>query len=802
MRKLLSTAVAVGVFASTTIMPAAFAGVAVDALPTIKDAAHDVVNAQVTTQGKNMNVKLTEGAGTVSTVNWETYNIGKEATVNYEFTGHNQTSINKVNAAGGLSQIYGKITDSGCYNCGYEASGKIILLNPNGVLFGEGANVNVNSFTVSTMDGTFDKNQNTMKFTKGAQQNNYGIVVENNAKIRGDKNVAFATDNVTMYEGSQISTNTAKNVGDYAYGKVKIVTSDGVNFEYYNNGAIKDIKDAQTSTDKMFISLNGKIDSGHIDIRNYSTNTGSEINLKGANLKATKAEIGNDGNIWLTSYNKIVSEHSVYDADKDVDFASNKKMSLGDDTLKAGRNIVLASNTDDVGVDHSNLTATGDIKITADNTASVQNGAVLNGTNIDIKANKTSAQVVNNSQVTATKDINITSDGEYAWVDGSPLKAGQDINIKANKGYLTLNNATLTAQRDVNLASQKTIGDSNFTGSTAVNATTGKVALNSTAESVILSDTAKFKPATTLDLTAAKNVELRYNGDLTTEKTNINAGKDVWLTSKEGNVTVKDSTKFLAAEHIYIQGKKDVKTEGTVNMNGIQTNLKAGNDVNVTLDGVGEKAKGLIAEAGNDMNITTTGTLSVSSLVSGNNMTLTADRVIAGLPYTDKQKLPGDPTSDRSYIEVGGEFTSNVTNDNYQITESGDRTDDGLWNRKHHIEYGDEKILLVNKRPVDNKVTDPDLGPQDNSDDRGIVKPGSVPTAPEPSKPQDGQGGGGHDGGDGGHGGSTQPSGPQDGECADQPATPDDYTSEDRPDAARNINFLSQYAVSTLSDRK
>ena len=152
MKKLLSAAVALGVLTSTSLTPAVFADVAATALPSLNSAT----NADVTVgTNNNMNIQIQGGQGGLGTLNWNNYNVGKDASVNYEFTAHNQTALNKVNASGGLSQIYGKITASGCSGCGYDATGKVILLNPNGVLFGDGANVNLNSFTVSTFDGSY-----------------------------------------------------------------------------------------------------------------------------------------------------------------------------------------------------------------------------------------------------------------------------------------------------------------------------------------------------------------------------------------------------------------------------------------------------------------------------------------------------------------------------------------------------------------------------------------------------------------------------------------------------------------------
>ena len=599
MKKLLSMAVAAGLLATTSIMPVAYADVAANALPVLKNST----NADVTTNGAKMNVQIKGGQGGVGTTNWSSYNIGKNAHVNYEFTAHNQTSVNKVDAAGGLSQIYGKITDSGCYGCGYAGTGKIILMNPNGVLFGDGANVNVNSFTVSTMDGTFNKDKNIMEFTKSADQKEYGIVVREGANIYGDKNVAFATNNITMYNGSKISTNIGPNVDDVAYGKVKLVTSDGVNFEYYNNGAIKEIKNPVVSTDKMYLSVNGQIDSGNIDIRNYSSDAGSEINLLGANLKATKAVKGNDGNIWLTSVNKIVSEDSTYDAGGDIRFLAGQKVSVKTSDLKADGNIKLTSQAHDVVVETSKLTTPKDIEITAGRYASVQKRSELNADNI---------------------------------------------TIKGSEVYLT--DSSLTAKNK--LAAEATVGDVGF-------------------------DNVNLK-ATDPD-----------NGEI-----NLKAANDVY-------------------------GNADVNKDLTV--------IEAGNDINVTLTNIDNRDKGIIATAGNDVTITTPGTLSVSSIISKNgDVTLNAEKVIAGLPYTRNPKIPNGDESERSYIYVkNGTFTSNTDPFNVSASDTPLVKDGKDYNERHHIEYGqnqEEKILLINDRPY----TKPEPTP-----------PGPTPVPPGPTPDPD-----------------------------------------------------------------
>ena len=817
MRKFLSAAVALGVLSSTSLTPVAFADVAATALPSLNSAT----NADVTVgTNNNMNIQIQGGQGGLGTLNWNTYNVGKDASVNYEFTAHNQTALNKVSATGGLSQIYGKITASGCSGCGYDATGKVILLNPNGVLFGDGANVNLNSFTVSTFDGTFDKDTNKLQLDRNGKTSQYGIVVQEGATIYGDKAVNFASDNVTVYNGSKISTNVAPNYnkdanGAYtdSFGKVKIVTADCVNFSYYNNGAVKGLS-ATESANKMVIQLNGDIQSGNIDVRNMSTNVDSQINLKGATLKATKAVSGNDGNIWLTASNKVVIEDSKLETVNysdssasrnggNVQIVGTKKVSIGTTDIDAVGNVDIISQGTDVVVDKTTIDTAKNVNVQAANIASVQNASVINGKNVTVKGGSRGQVVA--SSITATEDINVSGD-DIAWTNNAKLTAGNDINVTASNGYLLLNDSLYNAKNNINLTAKESVTSAHLAGTSF--GADKDVNVTSTANSILLTGTSQFAPKGSLNLNAAKNVEINSTDSLTTEKTNITAGENVFLTSANGDVNVKDTTKFLSAKKIYIQGANDVKTTGTVDMNNIQTNIQAGKDVNVTLANVGKYENGLVATAGENMTVTTDGTLSVSHLVSGKDMTINANKVIAGLPYTTATKLPGD-ASERSYIEVGGEFTSNVTNDNYVITQSGELTDDGQYNKKHHIQYGEEKILLVNKRPVENTATDPNLPGINGGDDVDVVNPGDRPVDPNPSEPTDpvvpenpDDSGNTGDGGNTGDDGNTGDSGNTDsdeGECPDVPT--EDVIEEEQNPGLLSVADLAKYTL-TAKDKQ
>ena len=205
-----------------------------------------------------MTVKTTGGAGAVGQFDWKTFNVGSNSTVNFAATAHSQTSLNRVVGGMGMSQIYGKLMSScATSGCSYGDTLKVILYNPQGILFGNGSLVNMNSFTATTFDAEGAKN---IKSLSGSALENYASGLKGkfgpNAtiKFRGnenqigseikldgstwnvDKSAAIVAKDIT-YKGSKLST----SVDEYNYGNnqnfsnVKLVTSNGVDFTYTLN---------------------------------------------------------------------------------------------------------------------------------------------------------------------------------------------------------------------------------------------------------------------------------------------------------------------------------------------------------------------------------------------------------------------------------------------------------------------------------------------------------------------------------------------------------------------------------------
>ena len=74
-------------------------------------------------------------------LNWQSFNIAKSETVNFVQPSASAIAVNRIFDTNG-SQIFGQL----------HANGQVYLINPNGILFGQGAQVNVGSLVASTLD--------------------------------------------------------------------------------------------------------------------------------------------------------------------------------------------------------------------------------------------------------------------------------------------------------------------------------------------------------------------------------------------------------------------------------------------------------------------------------------------------------------------------------------------------------------------------------------------------------------------------------------------------------------------------
>ena len=263
--------------------------------------------------------------------NWDSFDIGAGNTVNFHQPGSNSVALNRV-IGEDASAIYGNL----------NANGKVFLVNPNGVLFGEGAAVNVGALVASTLslsdqdfnDGNYQfqgdgnnaavinrgslKADNGTVALLGGQVSNQGIIQANQGTVAlaaGDKiTLDFAGDgllNVTVDEGT-LNALVENHQLVRANGGQVVMTANATNAllqTVVNNTGIIEAQtlDNQSGT----IVLKGGFNGGTVNVAGtldasapdsgdggFIDTSGAHVKIAGGTQVTTKANNGSTGE-WL-----------------------------------------------------------------------------------------------------------------------------------------------------------------------------------------------------------------------------------------------------------------------------------------------------------------------------------------------------------------------------------------------------------------------------------------------------------------------------------------------------------------------
>ena len=338
-----------------------------NALPTNPNVTSGSANISQTAN------KLTVNQNTDKLIaNWSSFNIGKDATVQFVQPSSTSSALNRVTSSD-PSYIFGTL----------QANGKIILINPNGVLFANGAKVDVGSIIASTLKmADKDYLSDQLIFEK----DNLAGTIQNDGTIR-----AFAGGTVALI-GSQVTNN----------GKIK--TKQGTT--------------ALLTGDKVTLTLNGNrlikytIDQGALNslVENNNAIIAKEgvviLSAKGLNL-LSKSVVNNTGTIEAKGFSQ----------------AGGKIYLDGDQTTNSGK-LVASSKNNSGGL----IQVTGDeVKLTS--TASLDaSGATGGGTVLVGGSYQNSDPTVRQSRKTIIEGGSVLNASATKDGDGGTIVAWSDIN--------------------------------------------------------------------------------------------------------------------------------------------------------------------------------------------------------------------------------------------------------------------------------------------------------------------------------------------------------------------------------------
>ncbi|ENG6554137.1 filamentous hemagglutinin N-terminal domain-containing protein, partial [Salmonella enterica subsp. enterica serovar Brandenburg] len=161
-------------------------------------AGGQIVGGQgsISTSGNQMTIhQQTQNMAT----NWHSFDIGKNNTVQFVQPDSSSVALNRVTGASG-SQIMGNL----------KANGQVFILNPNGVLFGKDARVNVGGLVAST------KNLSTADFMKGqytlSGSGNPGAQIVNQGSLTTSKGGYIVLAGERVSNSGTVTTPSGKTI--------------------------------------------------------------------------------------------------------------------------------------------------------------------------------------------------------------------------------------------------------------------------------------------------------------------------------------------------------------------------------------------------------------------------------------------------------------------------------------------------------------------------------------------------------------------------------------------------------------
>ena len=351
-----------------------------------------------------------------SHVNWDSLNVNKNERLNFNAVGgaKDLTILNTVNK--GMSNIYGQISAN-------EGIGKLIISNPNGVLFDGAKFTTAGDAMITTQPMTATFIDGTMKVSNVATTTPVGVVTiqDSNFNVGGEFNILAPSINMVrgtvqtkdglklITENGQDYLSTGNEVSKKGV-RLEAVNIDGNVYVVADKGVVKTVGGGEIkgnlnvkSDDSVALNYvdNGKVlhVTGDVDVEGngvlmYARNTKVDGNLNMTNgggfLEVGNVHVGKDMNITTVAKSENPQGYKHF-----VHVVGNNKVG-GNATINSKDNLHIGNYKIEEGklLDGS-LTVGGDL------TAHAQDGHVM--VTIDTSANKISLK---------SDNLNVLSDGK------------------------------------------------------------------------------------------------------------------------------------------------------------------------------------------------------------------------------------------------------------------------------------------------------------------------------------------------------------------------------------------------------
>lgn len=303
----------------------------------------------ITQSGSTLTVNQTTGR---MITNWNTFDIGQGQTVNFVQPNSSAVSLNRVVGGQGASQILGNM----------NANGQVWLINPGGVMIGQGAQINVAGIVASSAnisDSDFMAGSSTFSGASGA--------VSNAGTIN-------AQGGVVALIGTQVTnTGTINTPG----GSTALTAADTVDLDFQGDGLVSVAVDKGTLN--ALVSNSGSIsaDGGSVTLSARAADDAISSVINNTGVIEAKSLTSRDGHIFLD--NDATAGQTNVSGTLDVSSATGH----GGEIDVTGTNVALTSAT----LDASGSTGGGVIKV-----GGGEHGAdttIADSTNVTVDAQST-----------------------------------------------------------------------------------------------------------------------------------------------------------------------------------------------------------------------------------------------------------------------------------------------------------------------------------------------------------------------------------------------------------------------------
>jgi filamentous hemagglutinin family protein len=279
-----------------------------------------VVAGQATVQQSGSTTTVTQGSPRAA-IDWRSFNVGATESVNFVQPNANSATLNRVTGAD-PSAIFGRIT----------ANGQVLLINPNGIVFGRTAQVDVGSLVASTANiSNANFMAGKMEFTEPGKP---GATVENHGSI------TVGEGGFAALVGRGVSNSGVINA---RLGKVSLAAGDAFVLDLYGDQLVNLVVDpAAMATDAAGTPLAARVDhSGSISA------DGGKVQLTAATVKRLVDNVINvSGVVRATSFETAPGRISLKgDANTSVAVSGSLETSghSGGRIEVTGRDVTLAS---------------------------------------------------------------------------------------------------------------------------------------------------------------------------------------------------------------------------------------------------------------------------------------------------------------------------------------------------------------------------------------------------------------------------------------------------------------------------